>query len=1171
MAATFFFPKDLSTTYWLPAVFESADGKSESKHLNVYFENNLNLVLNECLADYKDVSYNRQSGIFLTNLTNHKKIFASKALPENTSPLTEISTPLATPKINNFSFDKIVTITNNFELSATSRASFNDIGYPTNFTAKDTFRLIFSKDTVNNIFEDVETDFVSVESTEFSKSTEGIPNNYLLTWNITSDENVYDISFKPKIYPESYSQKFSYLLSEDGICLFKPNSNFYYIVDKNDNGKYHMVSYIPQVDSIIPSSAFLRFVSYKNVKADLLRIEDSHLVEYDVNKLDTQQSLNPNLLRRSKPYKQNFIGIFPLEKPEKYDNFSRYKTQIAGLKNYQTPEYNYSFNSLFLKDYEGLQRSYEKIYTGTNQTKGLETIHLGYQSSTSEIIFQPDTESRFIFPVTAPVTPLSGSGLIQDGAIAGHHPYISDRILVKHLDYNGFLPNLPQPPGLEKTDNVWFCAWLSGTADGEKVWMDRFINAAYYTLDEALSADVLVYNNKLDPSKPYIYDVPSTMVLSPGAFYRYYHTGVETSKKYITYLDNLSSAETQTKILEISSWNTNPLQDSSGFSHNGIVFAEEFGGFNDYYWEMDGTNHAVFPARTTLLEATNFTTSLWVHCDDWSNIKGGQIFGNFYDSGYGLINESAQTAPIFSFVETTSGQIYRLNYLFKICSVKNFNIAPAASDYIIINLPNFQYWMFDVVNGFGYKYDPDGRLLATSDRVTKISQIETDDQLNLYISQVSKKYITILSSDGKIIINKKPFLNSKTNRIEIFKYKTYRYGRNSLIEIKEILGNASTIDNFGNIWQSIGGNLYKSAYNQLSDKHEEPVHFATVGKTEQITCDNYNNIWILHDEDKLSKLSVNGKFDTFRFGSRVGGEIDYCAVSPNRFRYLNFIKTPERGSVGCEYFEFKDLAILIDTRDNLIYMLDTNGDILTKLDATLLQNLKTTNIKIAADGDFTGYQHLRKFSSQVKNLSWKMRVAYPNGTSPETLNLTYDTSTLAPGWHHIALVFDASKGYVRYFIDTVEVSSRLIRENKILYFDFRSSLILGADSVKNNILNDLLGIQNAYKFVGKVADLKIYNKSLQSGDVEQLYFSFLLSDNRRPLRWNILTGPRNYIEEIKYWYQMQLPGNKSKYFNINLYNLDVSDEVKKTIEDAIRKNIDKITPAHTALYKINWL
>jgi hypothetical protein len=50
-----------------------------------------------------------------------------------------------------------------------------------------------------------------------------------------------------------------------------------------------------------------------------------------------------------------------------------------------------------------------------------------------------------------------------------------------------------------------------------------------------------------------------------------------------------------------------------------------------------------------------------------------------------------------------------------------------------------------------------------------------------------------------------------------------------------------------------------------------------------------------------------------------------------------------------------------------------------------------------------------------------------------------------------------------------------------------------------------------------------------------------------------------------------MPGSKSNYYNINIHNFEVSDDLKKVVETAIRNNIETISPSNTYLNKINWL
>jgi len=140
-----------------------------------------------------------------------------------------------------------------------------------------------------------------------------------------------------------------------------------------------------------------------------------------------------------------------------------------------------------------------------------------------------------------------------------------------------------------------------------------------------------------------------------------------------------------------------------------------------------------------------------------------------------------------------------------------------------------------------------------------------------------------------------------------------------------------------------------------------------------------------------------------------------------------------------------------------------------------------------------------------------------------------------------------------------------------LFYDYSSPLLLGATTVKNTTLNDITKIEDNYKFVGKVSDLRIYNKSLNSSEIEQLYFSNIYSIRRSPLNWNISVGERDYIEKINHFFKYKLPGSKSNYYNINIHNFKVSKQIKDIIEKTIKDNIYKISPYNTYLNRINWL
>ena len=335
-----------------------------------------------------------------------------------------------------------------------------------------------------------------------------------------------------------------------------------------------------------------------------------------------------------------------------------------------------------------------------------------------------------------------------------------------------------------------------------------------------------------------------------------------------------------------------------------------------------------------------------------------------------------------------------------------------------------------------------------------------------------------------------------------------------------------------------------------------------------------NNLWISHEQDRISRInSITDTVDfSFRIGRRVSNPLDPCDDNLV-FRYIDFVRTPLIASDVCNRKEqFEDVLILVDTRDNEIYAIDSLGSMEYRSDLRTLNVENLDQLKFNAKGDFTGYQFVRKFIPRKTTLSWKFKIAQPDGRDPQLLSLSFTTSSLPHGWHHFSFVFDSFRGIADFYIDTINVGKVSFEPNLYeLYYDYRSSLLLGAASIKNTTLNDLIGLDDVNKFIGNIADLRLYSKALSVGEIEAIYFSSELADPRKYLKWNINVGDRNFIEEIEYWYKNQLPGSKSNYFNINIHNLNINDDLKYLIETTIKDCINKIKPAETSLYKINWI
>jgi hypothetical protein len=1139
----------VSDIYWNPVKFSLASSDFNIKYTPLIFDNGIKFNLHECLYVCNDMTLNKKTGLFLTDLFKQNDFLEKNKNYGENQPLTRIVTPIADLDSKILTNQKIGSEVWN-RLLPTDRI---------NFTVDDNF-----------IF-DFKDDYVMIQ---FQKNKEH------LTWLQGTGQG--NLIFFPRVYPTIDRQKFSYLLGEETLILFQYDPYLKEIVLRDEmlivNQVFGTMAYglssFPYVfkDADFPKSSVFKLLTYKKPITNNTDIKDSFLAKYQTTPLDKKTELEILPEYKKMDYAQNYLGIFPYEYPLIKENTAHYPLYFHGLKNYQTPEYNYSF---YAKNAEaedgkyGVRRRYDKIFSGTNQLNGLEQIFLGFHSNTLKIEFQTDTDTAFHFSPTAPRQRIQESNLLEDGALAGEIPYISDRLFLKLEDYSQKILDAPQPPSIKNgakdvTNNTWLCSWLHLSSNGERIWLDRYYNSAYYTVNEALTSKVYSYEQKIEPDLYYVYDVPSEMWLEPGALYRFYHVGRKTRNEYLNYIDKVSNDEHLPeggKIIHIKSWDSDPILDSSKYENNGILYFNKPENLKGDYIELDGSNHVLFPAKSILLEQTKLTVALWVNVDDWSNINGNQIFGNYYNSGFGLINDSALTTPLITLINKNTNKYHNINYRFG--RISNFEISVKddfVNNDIIKRLSDFSFWVFDTKYKTAKKISIDDQVLVdlAVDFVTEISQVEIDSNENIYIYDNKTKKYVVYNTYGVYINDEN--LPSNTNQIQI----------DLNDNIIPIYGTSSTIDSKNTVWQIIGGNLYKCT--DPLDMSKSNI-FANVGAVQDIICDAMDNLWVSHDQDFISKIDLQNEkvLMTFRIGKSAGLPVNKCQSNSTKKRYLGLIRVPiDANTFKCEIKnKTEDRLVIVDVDEKILYQLDSNGNLLIKLD--LISLTSDEQCIIAASGDFTGYDYIRKYKISKKNLSWKLKLADVNNKRAQLFSLNYNISSITPGWHHFALSFDSTEGVVSSFMDGFEIEKiNFTPKEYQLYYDYRTSLLLGIQNIKNTNLNDIIQINDGYKFIGKISDLRYYAKSLQKGVIEQIYLSSDYGAKDKSIVWNTAVGRRTYIEDIKNWYKMQLPGSKSKYYNINIYNLNVSDEIKMIIEDSIKNNLSKVAPAQANLYKINW-
>jgi hypothetical protein len=1215
---------DISEIDWNPVDFKVIGDQFNLKKTPVTFGNGMKFNIYPFLTDINDIAFNNKSGIILSNLQNNIDIIEDKNSPSNTSELKSFKTILGIVDEKG-SFKHYETVSGKLGLKLTE-SDFS-------ITDELIFNFIENQIYIEDYYGQILTNFGS------GYGVDGTGNDL--------------IYFVPKNKPITNSQKWDYFLNEEEglIILFANGTSYTNVLVLNHYGNLEL----NQFDTTfqyrnVPNNSLLKLKSYKNTNVSNDCVADSFIVQYAVSPiLNELSAINPNL-----NYKQNYIGIFPYENINSDNTYNFY---FHGLKNYQTTEYNYTvgYNN-------SINRIYYKIHAGTNQEKGLDKLYLTYQTDTINVSFPPNEETNFYISPTIDRIYLNDGvydskpvAFTLDGARASNCPYTSDRITISNkTNFNEIKNYSKYVTSYNNSDLKYLCTWLYfDKIRNQKVWLDRYYNSAYYSNDTSgyRHASHMSYEDLLyarvdlpvpDEELPFtqgglVYDEISYIELKPGILYQYYHCGNKDSRDYIidlnykkTDVNNFipgpgswyNTSVEYCNVLNLTSWDSSNLKDESYYNNNGLTFGNS-GNFHGDYWSLDGSNYAIFQASDVLLQSNALTVSIWLSVDDWANINGYQIFGNYYNSGFGFINDSKTTAPILTILNNDTYKVYNFN-----CNLGQISETKSQiHGDLVQRLSDMSYWIFDSKNPNAIKNDVDNSLIfgPIGLALSQIDQIETDSDENLYIyDNLSKKYVKMTKNGDILGIFSVP---EYINRIEIDLYNRVIDGNPNFFNTPRvgIYGNCSVVDNNNSIWQVIGPNLYKD--NNI---------ITTVGASNQITCDMYNNIWIISENDEYTKLKSNGEVVfRYKFNKNNLPIDDNCPPQPpiyeldvvtdldedlpflskedrktyiltlddykkilvtppkkppkikkqpdkTRIRAINFINTPVKIKDNTELTNICGLSaietdnlVMVDRQDKQAYIINQLGQPVIKLN---LENLLLENetANFVTGGDFTGYQNIRKYKKKMpSNLAWKFQIkdtAEFNSTI-ESKSLGLDVSQLSRGWHNFTFVFNPAAEEACYYIDSYPVPEGkiIIPTTAQIEYVYRTSLLLGTTTVKNTILNNFLNLTNGYRFIGSVGDLKMYSIALNEFDVEQLYYSSPFAPKLKTLNWNMPIGKRNYIEEITEWFQFQLPTNKSKYYNINIHNLNIDESLKNNIELAIQNIIGKLSPAHTVLNKINWM
>lgn len=432
----------------------------------------------------------------------------------------------------------------------------------------------------------------------------------------------------------------------------------------------------------LPKNSILRTIPYNRNTKNTKII--NNWVSYSTH--GNQNNLNINDHRSYKNVYNNYMLHLPYKTVT--ETTASYNT--LQLKNQLTPDYNLSRDNPFPNYRACDHREYDRLFTGTNQIGGTDQLSMGYNSYVTTIDLEPDKITYFNTPQEMYPNKkinINDCGLIEAGSIGGDTPIVSDKIFKKAADYKY---NTPYGAPTEEESGTWLCSWLKtniGTTwdpratyktnvivnfenktykarednsdvqpnldkqtwqeipGGYPVWVDRYYNPKKFSASQALEVEGQYYDytskfeyivQKFGAENEYVFDKLSDMTLEPGSLYAYYRIGPKENNSII-------KTEQQKLIHE----GVTPAYKQDRTVHP-IINSE---------LSLDGT---IFIETQSLNKTKDgqFTVSMNIDCDDWTQPLGSQVVGNYSNHGIGLFNKIATTPYI---TVTTDEKIYVYN------------------------------------------------------------------------------------------------------------------------------------------------------------------------------------------------------------------------------------------------------------------------------------------------------------------------------------------------------------------------------------------------------------------------------------------------------------------------------------------------------------------------------
>lgn len=820
-----------------------------------------------------------------------------------------------------------------------------------------------------------------------------------------------------------------------------------------------------------------------------------------------------------------------------------------------------------------VQRNYYKIFTGTNQSDGHEKVNLGFTGSTSEITLKKDSFTYFHIPFFAETQKLIDSSLIGDGAIPGPIPAMADRIFKKQAGYG---TNTPWGNTTQIRDGTWLCSWLYAESGKQPQWLDRYFDPGRLSVKQVLEFDANVYDAEANiieyvKNDPVYYDVPSTMTLDAGVWYHYFHQGESSNSEIVKTYSGLSGEKIR---LDIQDWNhLNPAtpEQVDQSIYNNTVLIDNFKtnwvkNITDPGYTgravLDFNNTDFINCRVTYNQSYNllneFTLSLWLYNDNWSNGTSTQLAGNISQGGYGVFYNDLKTVPYFVIPETTYGHLFYFNTSNEIYFERN--LRKTSIDLIIptftgINSEN-ETIVVDKNTKRVYKYNHLGEVLGQSK--TKTGNFSTmigeprlgiiDGNNNTHVVTTSGTYIYDQNLLFTSFLSSQPYSNNETLAFNI---SGNLVREPNSIDVK--------FDTYSNKWVIKTDN--KLYCNDILI--DTPGIVVT-----NIAIDPENNLWVLADNNSIYK------YDTFLKQIIQQFKVGTSLNTPSG-KTISFIHEYNRSQNTKTWY-----AVIIYNKEQTLYQVNLEGEVKTitflptRLDVRypITRDQDPKLLTFLSKGDITGYERRRIFNKVIYNnipqIEFKIGAETLNQNfTPFRYTLSVPTNSLVNNtWYLVTCVFQNHQLKI-YFNNNLVGIKNTPNELDLIY-ELKNDFYIGTPNGKTDGLNRETN-STSLIWNGYIDSVRIYDYAVTKNMLQSMIREKIQGED---VTWNIPTASLQYIETIERFFKHRLPGSKSSFYNIKLSGLKITDaNIRNRIEAEIKLILDQTSPAHSKLLKVEWV